>query len=43
MGHQQRSEEPVTATGDDCTRVGVVVRAVSASERPFGTRTDELA
>jgi hypothetical protein len=43
MGDQQRCEEPETGTGGDCTRAGVVVSAVSASERPFGTRTDELA
>ena len=33
----------MTGTGRDWARTGVVVRAMSASERPFGTRTDELA
>ena len=43
MAGQQRSDDPATGTGGDWARAGAVVVATSATERPWGTGTDELA
>src|SRR5690606_4380328 len=43
MAGQQLSAEPATGTGGDWARAGAVVVATSATERPSGIGTDELA
>jgi hypothetical protein len=43
MTGQQRSDDAVAGTGGDWARAGAVVVATSATERPRGTGTDELA